>query len=90
MSASVSIREFGEFDLSFGELGMKVGPRVGNNKRTQDQKDWYVVRRFLKEAIAARKFQLPISVEKSDPTRSGFLVGLKLDAKADRNHRGDK
>jgi len=74
MSASITITKFEDFDLCFGDLGAKVGPRIGPNKRTQDQKEWYVVRRFLKEAISARKFQLPARVERGHPPDPDFLV----------------
>jgi hypothetical protein len=74
VTAAITIAKLEEFHGAFGELGAKVGPRRGNNRRTQDDKDWYVVRRFLKEAIVAKRFQLPLKIERGHPPEPDFAV----------------
>jgi hypothetical protein len=39
----------------------QVGPRTGPSKRNKQQKEWYVLRRFLEKAISADIFKLPIA-----------------------------
>jgi hypothetical protein len=39
----------------------QVGPRTGPGKRNKQQKEWYVLRRFLEKAIPADIFKLPIA-----------------------------
>jgi len=73
-SDRVVIPEATAFCAAFGNLGSRVGPRTGTDKRTQDQKEWYVVRRFLKEAIKARVFHPPISIWKENPPHPDFGV----------------
>jgi hypothetical protein len=80
MRASVTIARLDEFEIAFGELGAKVGPRLGTKKRTHDEKEWYVIRRFLDEAIARKLFSLPLTVEKGHPPAPDFLVRDKREA----------
>jgi hypothetical protein len=74
VNAPVTIGKFEDFDVAFGEVGAKVGPRTGANKRTQDEKEWYVQRRFLKIAIPARLFQTPLVIGSGTPPAPDFLV----------------
>jgi hypothetical protein len=39
----------------------QVGPRTGPGKRNKQQKEWYVLRRFLEKAIPADIFKLPLA-----------------------------
>lgn len=71
-SDRVVIPEAAAFCAAFGSLGSRVGPRTGAGKRTQDQKEWYVVRRFLKEAMATDIFRPPISIWKANPPQPDF------------------
>jgi hypothetical protein len=77
MGASVAIRKIDDFDSAFRELGAKVGPRTGRNKRTQDEKDWYVLRCYLQQAIAAKKFSLPLVVTRGSPPAPDFSLEHK-------------
>jgi hypothetical protein len=72
----VDIRDLASFDAAFGELGLKVGPRTGAARRTQADKEWYVVRRFLNAALRVRVFIAPVTVEKLDPPAPDF--GLRV------------
>jgi hypothetical protein len=74
VNASINIAKLEEFDAAFGKLGAKGGSRTGPNRRTQDEEEWYIVRRFLKEAIAAEIFQLPLTIQKSHPPEPDFAV----------------
>jgi hypothetical protein len=71
---SVTVKEASELDSAFGSVGLKVGPRTGVNKRTKDDKEWYVVRRFLKEAIAAHLFRVPFTLCKCKPPEPDFVL----------------
>jgi hypothetical protein len=71
---SVTILELSNFDAAFGEIGAKVGPRTGPNKRSQEEKEWYVIRRFLGPAIARGIFRLPLVINKSFPPEPDFVV----------------
>jgi hypothetical protein len=72
--SKVTINNLESFDAAFGQLGLRVGPRTGPDKRTQDDKEWYVVRRFLKHAISEGCFALPISVQKEMPPAPDFVL----------------
>ena len=74
MSVKISVPSLREFDSAFGETGLIVGPRTGPNKRTKDDKEWYVVRRFLKEATLAKVFQCPLKIQKANPPAPDFLL----------------
>jgi len=73
----VTVKDIKDFDAAFGETGFKVGPRTGPNRRTKDEKEWYVVRRFLKEAIRAEIFEVPLSISKGQPPEPDFLIEQK-------------
>lgn len=49
-------------------IDASVGPRTGPNKRTHEQKEWYVFRWFLQKAIPAGVFGLPIEIRHGDPS----------------------
>jgi hypothetical protein len=74
MRAPIEIVTLEQFDVAFGELGAKVGPRTGPHKRTQDEKEWYVLRRFLKEGVHGRRFKLPLVVRKGVPPEPDFVI----------------
>jgi len=92
----IEIRHLAGFDAAFGELGLKVGPRTGVAKRTQADKEWYVVRRFLNAALRAGICIAPVTVEKLDPpapdfglrSESGAVTGLIEITEA--THPGDQ
>jgi hypothetical protein len=77
MMPPIKMTSLEEFDLAFGELGTAVGPRTGRNKRSHDDKEWYVVRRFLKDAIAKGLFHAPLSINKGHPPDPDFVVDHK-------------
>lgn len=62
------------FDDAFDVVGLHVGPRTGSDKRTQDDKEWYVARRFLKTALLASVFATPLAVWKEHPPMPDFGV----------------
>lgn len=72
MTVEVQIDSLNGLDSAFGTIGLKVGPRTGPNKRTKDDKEWYVVRRFLPAALSARLFKLPLRVVKTEPPEPDF------------------
>jgi hypothetical protein len=74
MTRQIEILDLGTFDSVFGEVGLKVGPRTGPDKRTKDEKEWYVVRHFLKTAIAARLFQIPVVIRQGVPPEEPDFV----------------
>jgi hypothetical protein len=74
VTKNIRIDRFDLFDASFGALGLKVGPRTGPEKRTQDDKEWYVARKFLKEAIRAKRLHVPLSIEKAHPPKPDFVI----------------
>jgi hypothetical protein len=62
------------FDAAFGLVGLKVGSRTGPKKRTSEQKEWYVVRRFLKEAISGQLFACPFVIRHGVPPEEPDFV----------------
>jgi hypothetical protein len=57
------------------EVGLPVGPRTGANKRTQEKKEWYVVLGFLKKAIPADIFEVPMTIRRGvPPDEPDFVV----------------
>jgi hypothetical protein len=73
---TINIPDFAGFCAAFGSIGSRVGPRTGGEKRTQDEKEWFVVRRFLKVALRERILKTPISIQKQNPPLPDF--GLKF------------
>jgi hypothetical protein len=72
----VNVPDFAGFCAAFGALGSSVGPRTGVDKRTQDEKEWFVVRRFLKIALRDGFLKAPISIQKQNPPLPDF--GLQI------------
>jgi hypothetical protein len=72
----IEVSDIGNFDAAFGDVGLKVGPRTGEAKRTQAEKEWYVVRRFLASGLHAGLFNAPFAVERLDPPAPDF--GLRF------------
>jgi hypothetical protein len=77
---AITISSSKEVDVTFGSIGLKVGSRTGPHRRTKDDMEWYVVRRFLRETISAGLFVPPISVRKGCPPDPDFVV-IGADAK---------
>jgi hypothetical protein len=76
MPEIVNISDLAGFCAAFGSLGSRVGCRTGEDKRTQDDKEWFVVRRFLKVALREGILKTPISIQKQNPPLPDF--GLKF------------
>jgi hypothetical protein len=70
----VTITQLSGFDAAFGALGANVGPRIGLDKRTQDAKEWFVLRRFVSAALRARLFDFPIAISKVTPPEPDFAI----------------
>jgi hypothetical protein len=51
-----------------------VGPRTGAAKRTKEQMEWYVLRRFLEKAIPAGIFGLPLAIRRGCPPKEPDFV----------------
>ena len=64
------------FCSAFGSLGLRVGRRTGPGRRTQDDKEWFVVRHFLKAGLFTGIFEAPISVQKRNPPEPDFALEL--------------
>lgn len=74
----VEITSLSELDAAFGDLGKNVGPRTGPNKRTQEAKEWFVLRHFISAAVRAQMFEPPIAISKTEPPAPDFTVGLGI------------
>ncbi|SFL42394.1 hypothetical protein SAMN03159423_1934 [Bradyrhizobium sp. NFR13] len=74
MAIRIYIADISTFDQAFNSVGQRVGPRSGSDKRTQDDKEWWVVRRFLKAALLANVFTTPLAVWKEQPPLPDFGV----------------
>jgi hypothetical protein len=70
----VEIVQLSEFDAAFGGLGANVGPRTGANRRSQDAKEWFVLRHFMAAALNAKVFDLPIVIAKVQPPEPDFAA----------------
>ena len=71
---SVNILQLSELEEAFGRLGANVGPRTGPNRRSQDSKEWFVLRHFMAAALEARVFDLPIAITKVPPPEPDFAA----------------
>lgn len=71
---TVALSKLSEFDAAFGTLGTNVGPRTGPGKRTQDSKEWFVLRRFMFPALSAQMFEFPITIAKTEPPAPDFAI----------------
>jgi hypothetical protein len=74
MNKTIQIATLARFCAAFGTLGLQVGSRTDVGKRTQDDTEWYVVRRFLKEGLLAGVFKPPLSVRKVSPPEPDFVL----------------
>jgi hypothetical protein len=72
MKACVNVPDVAGLCAAFGPLGSRVGPRTGGDKRTQDEKEWFVVRRFLEVASREGILKAPISIQKQNPPLPDF------------------
>ncbi|BAP82089.1 hypothetical protein [Bradyrhizobium diazoefficiens] len=70
----VEIDRLSDFDARFGGLGIHVGPRTGPKKRSQDAKEWFVLRRFMAAALPIAIFDLPITITKVHPPEPDFAI----------------
>jgi len=70
----IEIIQLSELDAAFGRLGGSVGPRIGADKRTQDAKEWFVLRRCMGTALATGVFDLPIKIAKAEPPEPDFAA----------------
>ncbi len=61
-----------ELNEAFDTLGTRVGPRRGPDRRTQDQKEWYCLRRYLLTLAAHDLLSYPLDIGKSE--RPDFIV----------------
>ncbi len=76
----IRIAELTELENAFEQIGLRVGPRTGTNRRTKDDKEWYVVRRFMPIAIRSGMFTLPISIRKGRQHEADFVIEGAKDA----------
>lgn len=72
MTETVNVPDLVGLCAAFGPLGSRVGPRTGRDKRTQDETEWFVVRRFLKVALREGILKAPISIQKQNPPLPDF------------------
>ena len=72
----VKVSNLVSFCSAFGSLGLRVGRRTGPGRRTQDDKEWFVVRHFLKAGLFTGIFEAPISVQKRNPPEPDFALEL--------------
>src|SRR5438046_1073403 len=74
MGIRIHVADISTFDEAFSTVGLRVGRRSGPDKRTQDDKEWYVVRRFLKAALLANVFTTPLAIWQEQPSMPDFGV----------------
>lgn len=74
MMNRIEIVQISELDAAFGGLGANVGPRTGPNRRSQDPKEWFVLRHFMAPALSAKLFDLPTAITKAPPPEPDFAV----------------
>jgi hypothetical protein len=72
MTETVNVPDLVGLCAAFGPLGSRVGPRTGGDKRTPDETEWFVVRRFLKVALKEGILNAPISIQKQNPPLPDF------------------
>ncbi len=74
MKNKIEIHDAEAFDDAFADVGRRVRPRT--NGRTHDEKEWYVLRRFLKCALLKGYFKCPVRICKAKPPRPDFRIDL--------------
>lgn len=72
----IRISDLASFCTAFGSLGLRGGRRTGLRKRTQEDEEWFVMRRFLKTALRGRIFEPPLSIQKRNPPEPDFSLEL--------------
>ena|SRR5579872_3773121 len=72
MTETVNVPDLAGLCAAFGPLGSSVGSRTGGGKRTQDDKEWFVVRRFLEVALREGILSAPILIQKQNPPLPDF------------------
>jgi hypothetical protein len=72
MPETVSVPDLAGLCAAFGALGSRVGLRTGGDRRTQDDKEWFVVRRFLKVALREGIVRAPVTIQKQHPPLPDF------------------
>jgi hypothetical protein len=70
----VELTRLSEIDAAFGELGTNVGPRTGAKRRSQDAKEWFVLRGTMAAALKVDVFDLPIVITKVRPPGPDFAA----------------
>lgn len=68
MTITVKIPTLSKFYSAFGTLGLD------GRKGTQDDEDWYVLRRFLWEGLRKGIFEAPLSVRRGTPPQEPDFV----------------
>lgn len=76
MTIRIHVADISTFNEAFGWVGQRVGPRTGSEKRTQDDKEWWVARRFLEAALLANVFTMPLAVWKEQPPLPDFGIEI--------------
>jgi hypothetical protein len=74
---------------AFGTLGTVVGDRTGPNPGSQDEKEWWCLRRYFLTLDEAELLEFPIAVEKRERpdfwcTFAGCGVGIEVTEATDR------
>jgi hypothetical protein len=72
MPETVNVSDLAGLCAAFGTLGSRVGLRTGGDKRTHDDKEWFVVRRFLKVALREGILKAPVTIQKQQPPLPDF------------------
>jgi hypothetical protein len=72
--SKVRITRFEDFEAAFGNFGAKAGSRVGPSKRTQDEEEWFVLRRVMAHTLGKELFDFPVLFEKVQPPNPDFAV----------------
>ena len=72
--STVRITRPEDFEAAFGSFGARVASRAGPNKRTQDEKEWFVLRRFMACTLGTGILGFPVVFEKVQPPRPDFAA----------------
>ena len=64
---TINVPDLARFCTAFGTIGLRGGRRTGTDKLTQDDEEWFVARRFLKEGLRSSVFVTPFNVRKGIP-----------------------
>jgi len=74
MTKTIKVPDLSKFCTAFGATGLGGWPRTGPKKRTQDDKEWFVVRHFLKVALRTGIFEPPVLIQKGIPPNPDFVL----------------